>query len=414
MKIAIVIIGDEILLGRVTDTNSGAIARTFDPEGFEIVGVTTVGDNPADITNAVRNAMTAADLVFTTGGLGPTKDDMTKHVLRDIFGGEFVRDDSVTENIKRVFSAKGLKLNQLTLDQALVPDSCRVIQNAYGTAPVMWFERDGKVLITLPGVPGETTRLLKGIVRDEVRRHFTPRTAYVHETFIVTGISESALAERLDTFEEELKDGFHLAYLPDSPIIRLRLDASGEDKEYLTAEMSRQSEKLIGLLGELMIHRGDASVAEIAIDMAREKGLTIGCAESCTGGKIAAMFTSVAGCSDTFMGGVVSYSNDVKANVLNVSQNDLDAHGAVSQPVVEQMTKGACARLGVDCAVATSGIAGPGGGTPEKPVGTVWIGMTTPAGTVSALHHFNGDREAITRRAATTAIVTLIKQLKNL
>jgi nicotinamide-nucleotide amidase len=412
MKAAIVIIGDEILLGKVTDTNSGYIARALDRYGFEIVRISTIGDNGADIRQTVESSLAVADVVITTGGLGPTKDDITKQVMCQIFGGTLVRDDSVTRNIEQVFAKRRLSMNALTLDQALVPTSCRVIQNTLGTAPIMWFERDGKVLVSMPGVPFETEGMLDAAVAPQLQAHFNPDKFIAHRTLIVTGITESALAEKLDKWEQAMPQGYHLAYLPDSPIIKLRLDGVGSNQSDVDAMADNLFSQLIEQLGDLVVNIGEKTVANILIDALLEKNYLMGSAESCTGGNIAHSITAVAGSSQVFAGTVVSYSNDVKHNVLGVKSETLNEFGAVSRQTVEQMLSGASKVLGTDCAVATSGIAGPGGGTPEKPVGTVWIGAQTPNEMVVTEYHFPGNRERVINRATATAMLMLIKLLK--
>lgn len=407
MKLSIVIIGDEILLGQVTDTNSGAIARAFGPKGWEVSSTSVVGDDGRAIASAVTKAMAESDLVITTGGLGPTKDDITKKVLADYFGGEMKRDPEVEANIVRVFDRRGLKLNDYTRDQALVPASCRVIQNLYGTAPIMWFEKNGKVLISMPGVPFETEGMLRSGVVDEVMARFAPDSVLLHHTLIVNGISESELAMQLSEWETALPCGVHLAYLPAPGFIRLRLD--GVDVSPI--EYERKVEELKELVSDCLVYDGDATPAEILLGKLRAKGYTVSTAESCTGGNIAHAITSIAGSSECFNGSVVSYSNDVKRRVLGVSQYDLDAAGAVSQPVVVSMAQGVSDLIATDCAIATSGIAGPGGGTDLKPVGTVWISVLTPEVTLAECKHFAGDRSRVIERATTEAILMLAKLL---
>lgn len=398
------------MIGQVTDTNSGAIARTFVPDGWDISRVITVGDNEKDITAAVEDAIAASELVIVTGGLGPTKDDITKKVLMNIFGGELVRDAEVTENIRRVFERRGLKLNALTEDQALVPSSCRVIQNHLGTAPVMWFERDGHVLVSMPGVPFETEGALPE-VRRLVREYFSPEEESHHATIIVGGITESAIAERLEAFENSLGDGLHLAYLPQPGLIRLRLDGRGSKGGDIAARHEAARRQLSEALGELAVHQGDDSPAAIVLDTLRQRGLTLATAESCTGGNIAHRLTSVAGSSDVFLGSVVSYSNSVKEGLLGVEATTLEAVGAVSREVVEQMVAGACRATGADCAVATSGIAGPGGGSVEKPVGTVWMAWACRGKIVSRVFRFPGDRARVIDRATTEALLGILKNI---
>ncbi len=336
MKLTIIIIGDEILIGQVTDTNSGAIARTFGPMGWEIAGVRTVPDDACAIAAAIGDALAVSQLVICTGGLGPTKDDITKRVLCDMFGGPMVRDEAVTANIRRVFALRGLEMNELTAAQADVPQSCSVIQNRLGTAPIMWFERDGRVVVSMPGVPFETEGMLPEVAA-RVARFFGSDEHLRHRCLMVGGITESALAQRLAEVEDALPQQLHLAYLPTPGLIRLRLDGRGSDATALDAMMEQAIGCLKAAIGEHLIYDGDASAAEIAIDACRRSGFTLGSAESCTGGTIASRITAVAGCSDVYLGTVVSYANSVKQNLLDVGAATLDEHGAVSREVVTQM-----------------------------------------------------------------------------
>jgi nicotinamide-nucleotide amidase len=412
MNLSIIIIGDEILLGQVNDTNSGFIARNLGVIGWKTVGIETVGDNAEDIRSAIDRAMSKSDLVITTGGLGPTKDDITKQVMLDIFGGELYRNSEVTANIDRVFALRHLKMNTLTADQALVPTSCRVIQNLLGTAPIMWFERDGKVLVTMPGVPFETEGMLVDAVIPALKQHFQSDIAQYHNTLIVTGITESNLALHLTDFENQLPAGIHLAYLPKPGIIRLRLDGIAPISDTaFEANYNAQLDKLRSTLGTLLIYDGDATPAEIALHLLRKSGKTLATAESCTGGNIAHEITAVPGSSDVFVGSIVSYSNAVKEGNLGVQHATLEQHGAVSEETVIQMAEGARARLGADYAVATSGIAGPGGGTPDKPVGTVWTAVATPKGTTTHLLHLPGSRDRVITRTTTEVLLDLIKNI---
>ncbi len=414
MKAAVIIIGDEILLGRVTDTNSGYIARIFEPYGITVDTIETVGDNASDISGAVRRLTSRYSLVITTGGLGPTKDDVTKKVLCEIYGGTLQQDDNVLANVERIFAAKGLTMNALTRQQALVPTSCHVIQNTLGTAPIMEFtDPQGHILVSMPGVPFETQGMLAGGVAAYLAGKLTDGAHTEHRTLMTWGITESDLAERLDSLETEMPDGMHLAYLPDSPVIRLRLDCTGYDSTLVNTLADEWFARIVSELGDLIIATRDVSVEERLEELLREKGLTVGTAESCTGGNIAHRLTSVAGSSDVFSGAVVSYTNEVKHNVLGVSETSLAAYGAVSEPVVRQMAEGACRVLGCNCAMATSGIAGPGGGTPQKPVGTVWIAVRTADGRiVTSCHRFPGNRERVIHRATLTAMLMLLSQLR--
>ena len=412
-KAAVIIIGNEILLGRVTDTNSGFIARTLDPYGISVDTIVTVGDDGAAIADAVRRLTATYPLVLTPGGLGPTKDDITKKVLCEIYGGTLRMDDAVLANVERVFAAKGLKMNELTRQQALVPTSCTVIQNTLGTAPIMEFHgADGHILVSLPGVPFETQGMLvNGGVAERIARELMPDVHTAHRTLLTYGITESGLAERLDNFENEMPATLRLAYLPDSPIIKLRLDAVGADSVSVNALVDEWFDRLRSQLGDLVFAIGEVSVEERLEQILRERGLTVGTAESCTGGNIAHRLTSVAGSSEVYNGSIVSYTNELKHNILGVSNESLEEYGAVSEAVVRQMAEGAARVLGTDCAIATSGIAGPGGGTPAKPVGTVWMAVTTPSGTVAECHHIPGNRARVIERATVTALLMLLKQL---
>lgn len=411
MQAEIITIGDEILIGQIVDTNSAWIGEKLNAAGIKIHRITSVSDRAEPISEAVTQALSHSDIVICTGGLGPTKDDITKHTLCSIFGGRLVRDPEVTENIHRIFAAKSLKLNPLTEDQALVPDCCRVIQNLLGTAPIMWFERDGHVLISMPGVPFETEGMLKRSVRDEIARRFCRDMTIAHRTCVVTGISESALAQKLEAFEDALPAGAHLAYLPDSPLITLRLDVTGTDCAAVEALADSLSAKLKNELGELMICDHAATPAEIVLERLRKRRLNLSTAESCTGGNIAHCITMIAGCSDVFAGGIVSYANEVKENVLGVPRDVLEANGAVSEPVVRAMAAGAMRATGTTAAVATSGIAGPSGAVEGKPVGTVWIATATPEGIEARLYHFPGDRSRVIARATATALLDLVRRL---
>lgn len=402
MNYSIIVIGDELLIGQVTDTNSGWIERALTPSGWSARYVKVIHDNADDITQAIDEAFTLTPLVLLTGGLGPTRDDITKGTLCRYFGGEMVLDEGVKAQVDETFRRRGIKMNPLTASQAMVPSSCTVIPNEVGTAPVMWFEKDDKVLVSMPGVPFEMQHAMNHYVVERVNRHFGVGQAIEHRTTMVFGVPESELAMRLERFEDELPADAHLAYLPDQGIVRLRL--SGYN-------LSDSDDKLDETLHGTMHFRGDKPLALIVGEQLKERGLTLSTAESCTGGNIAHRLTLIAGSSDYFKGTVVAYDNSVKQRVLGVDGNDLESHGAVSQPVVEAMSKGVAKVMNTDCAVATSGIAGPGGATPNKPVGTVWIAATVGNKTVSRLLHLPGNRERVIERATTNALTLLLEML---
>ena len=414
MKTTIIVIGDELLIGQVTDTNSGMIARLMAPHGWEVEQVMTVADDREAIREAVGRALDSTPVVLTTGGLGPTKDDITKAVLTDIFGGELREDPDVLANVREVVERRGLKLNDLTAAQAIVPTSCRVIQNRVGTAPLMWFERtDGHILVAMPGVPFETREMFSTEVMPMLLKRFPSPDNIEHRTLVVADISESALATRLAPWESALPPYAHLAYLPKPGVVRLRIDGRHTDAGFLKKEIDRLADELALLAAGNLMCRGDITPARCLLDMLVERHLTVGTAESCTGGNIAHTITAEPGSSAAMLGGVVSYSNDVKRRLLEVSEASLEAHGAVSIPVVKEMASGARKALGCDIALATSGSAGPGGAVPGKPVGTVCIAVATPWGLWADTFHFPGNRERVIDRATTTAIIRAIRELQS-
>ncbi len=414
MKTTIIVIGDELLIGQVTDTNSGMIARLMAPHGWEVEQVMTVAADREAIREAVGRALDSTPVVLTTGGLGPTKDDITKAVLTDIFGGELREDPDVLANVREVVERRGLKLNDLTAAQAIVPTSCRVIQNRVGTAPLMWFERtDGHILVAMPGVPFETREMFSTEVMPMLLKRFPSPDNIEHRTLVVADISESALATRLAPWESALPPYAHLAYLPKPGVVRLRIDGRHTDAGFLKKEIDRLADELALLAAGNLMCRGDITPARCLLDMLVERHLTVGTAESCTGGNIAHTITAEPGSSAAMLGGVVSYSNDVKRRLLEVSEASLEAHGAVSIPVVKEMASGARKALGCDIALATSGIAGPGGAVPGKPVGTVCIAVATPWGLWADTFHFPGNRERVIDRATTTAIIRAIRELQS-
>ncbi len=414
MKTTIIVIGDELLIGQVTDTNSGMIARLMAPHGWEVEQVMTVADDREAIREAVGRALDSTPVVLTTGGLGPTKDDITKAVLTDIFGGELREDPDVLANVREVVERRGLKLNDLTAAQAIVPTSCRVIQNRVGTAPLMWFERtDGHILVAMPGVPFETREMFSTEVMPMLLKRFPSPDNIEHRTLVVADISESAQATRLAPWESALPPYAHLAYLPKPGVVRLRIDGRHTDAGFLKKEIDRLADELALLAAGNLMCRGDITPARCLLDMLVERHLTVGTAESCTGGNIAHTITAEPGSSAAMLGGVVSYSNDVKRRLLEVSEASLEAHGAVSIPVVKEMASGARKALGCDIALATSGIAGPGGAVPGKPVGTVCIAVATPWGLWADTFHFPGNRERVIDRATTTAIIRAIRELQS-
>lgn len=411
MNVEILTIGDELLIGQVVDTNAAWMGQQLEEEGFRVIWHTTVGDVEEDLLKAFDAALQRASIVLVTGGIGPTKDDITKKTLCRYFDSSLYFSDEAYRNIEQIYCRTHRTMNELTRNQAMVPEKSTVIQNRAGTAPCTWFERDGKVLVSMPGVPSEMKWLMTREILPRLKKTFLQDVFIKHQSCWVSGFPESALAIRLAAFEEELPSFVKLAYLPQPGIIRLRLSAYASSEETAAAAIYAQQEKLHAILGDHILVEEDKPIEERIGEILKEKQWILGTAESCTGGRIASMITSVPGSSDYFSGSVVSYSNGVKQSVLGVSEEDLARYGAVSQPVVEQMALGAIRTLGCDCAVATSGIAGPGGGTPEKPVGTVWVAAALRNKVISKPYRFGAIREQNIQRSANMALLLLVQLL---
>ncbi len=409
MNVEIIVIGDELLIGQVTDTNSGWIARELNHIGWEVTEITTVRDRSREITDALNSSFGRVDVVLMTGGLGPTKDDITKQTLCDYFGGKLVFDESVFANVEAIFRRRKLTMNDSTRNQAYVPNVCTVIQNSVGTAPVMWFERNGKVLVSMPGVPTEMKTVMKEAVISRLREYFQDHSSILHRTCLVKDFTESRLSETLSDFEAQLPACIKLAYLPTPGVIRLRLTARGDEESYLQKIIDDEFFKLRTILGSHLFCGSDTTLAGALGSILTKRGETLATAESCTGGNIAHEITRVAGSSVYFKGSVVAYSNEVKARVLNVSSETLSGFGAVSRETVLQMVSGVQRLLSSDCAIATSGIAGPGGGSVEKPVGTVWIAVRYGERSEAECFCFEGDREQVIARATQSALLMLIQ-----
>lgn len=403
--IEIITIGDEILIGQIVDTNSAWMAVELNKAGFQLSQITSVHDDAELIKDALDNALQRADAVLLTGGLGPTKDDITKQTLCDYFDTKLVFNQAVYDNIRNLFRTRPNVMNELTKNQAMVPENCTVIQNAAGTAPITWFEKDEKVIVSMPGVPLEMKKVMSDEIIPRLQQHFkTP--SVMHKTVQVYGIPESQLAIKLTDWENALPEYLHLAYLPNFGIVKLRLSGVAEDALKLDFAMNQQIKSLTHILGDSIFAFEDKPIEIILSDKLREKGLTISTAESCTGGNIAHRLTLIAGSSDYFKGSVVAYHNDVKKNMLGVSADDLESYGAVSQQVVEQMVSGVQKITQTDLAVAVSGIAGPTGASEEKPIGTIWISVYSRSGIISRKFQFgNYNRENIIERSTLAALM---------
>ena len=411
MKATIITIGDEILIGQILDTNSRYISRALNTHGIVVAERTSIGDNRQQIIETLDRALSQSEVVIITGGLGPTKDDITKHTLCDYFGSTLRYDEVEAEHIRTMLERRNIAFNELNRGQAMVPECCTVLHNAHGTAPGMWFEREGRVVISLPGVPFEMQHLIDDEVMPRLCKRFELREI-VHRTMITFGIAESILAERIATWEEALPSYIRLAYLPAPNVVRLRLSAYEVEGKEVSREIDLLFEKLRAIIPDNIAGFEDASVEELVHNILINRGETLAVAESCTGGTIASKFTAQAGASAYFLCGVVSYSNESKCNVLGVPMADIEQHGAVSEEVAKAMAQGAKVISGANFAVSTTGIAGPTGGSKEKPVGTVWIGIATPNKCFAVRKDCGTDRSQIISRASAYAIAMLYEELK--
>ncbi|MFI3268967.1 MAG: competence/damage-inducible protein A [Rikenellaceae bacterium] len=407
MRAKIVTIGDEILIGQIHDTNSTYIAQQLSAAGFVVCEKISIGDGREQILSTLTAAMQSADVVIVTGGLGPTKDDITKHTLADMFGCALRYDEAVGAHVKWLLGLRGVEFNELNRGQAEVPECCEVLHNAHGTAPGMWFEREGSVLISLPGVPFEMKALIADVVVPKLSERFETR-ASVHRTLITAGLPESILAKMIEGWEDALPEGLKLAYLPSAGRVRLRLSAYDvESAESVAAVIEQQFDELARVIPDNILGFEGVTMEQLVHDRLIERGETLGVAESCTGGALAAKFTAMAGASAYFMGGVVSYSNDAKVDLLGVRAESIERYGAVSEQVAIEMAEGVRRAMRSDYGVSTTGIAGPSGGTEQKPVGTVWIGVATPERSFALHRHCGTERSQMIMRSVAEALAIL-------
>lgn len=408
MNAIIITIGDEILMGQILDTNSQYIARKLTEIGVEVIEEISVPDKRDEIYDTVDYAMQEADLILVTGGLGPTKDDVTKKVLAEYFGSRLVFNAQAMEWLEELLRNRNLPMNDNNKSQAFLPDNCRILHNFKGTASGMWFEKGWKSLISMPGVPFEMEHLMDTYVIPDLKAKY-PNLQLEYRMLKVYDVPESQLAEHLEPWEEALGEGLKLAYLPSPGLVRLRITAKGEAVKHLEQTYNSLKETLKGM----KYTEGEDALEKQIGEVLRKKKVTIATAESCTGGEIAHLLTSVPGSSDYFKGSVVSYANEVKVNVLGVNVTDIEKEGAVSETVVLQMAEGVRKLMGTDYAVSTSGVAGPEGGTPEKPVGTVWIGVATPEKTFAKKFVFSFTRERNIAKASVKALELVMTEAMN-
>lgn len=410
MKAEIITIGDEILIGQTVDTNSAWMANELNIIGVDILRITSISDKKDEIFKALDNAKLLADIILITGGLGPTDDDITKKSLAEYFNTELVQDKEVLSHIERFVIKRKSAMNERNVKQAEVPKNCRVIKNSLGTAPGMWFEQDGKVIISMPGVPFEMKEIMNSFLLPELAKKAT-NSSIVHKTILTQGCSESKLAEILEKWEYNLPAIISVAYLPTPGLIKLRLTAKGENQNLLNKLIEEQIVKLEKVIPELICGYDSDRLEEVLGKLLIKDNKTLSTAESCTGGNIAHLITSISGSSAYFKGGIIAYSNEIKENILSISKSNLDDYGAVSKQVVEEMAEGVRKLYSTDFAIATSGIAGPGGGSEDKPVGTTWIAVSNKSKVISKKFIFGNHRGRNINYASLTAINMLRKLL---
>lgn len=414
MNVSIINIGDELLIGQVVNTNASNMSKLLISSGFDVIEVCTIADREEAIRSTLERSLAKSDAVLITGGLGPTKDDITKHTLCSFFGSRLVENEEALANIRRIFDEKGYLLTEVNRQQSWVPECCTMINNVLGTAPGMWFEKEregdrpSQVVVSLPGVPFEMLNLMETEILPRLRNHFGAEFI-LNKNILVQGIGESFLSDRIEKWELALPESIRLAYLPQAGMVKLRLTARGTDEQMLRRQIAEAVEGLYPLAGEYIVGEDMESLPEAVAYKMKQMGATLATAESCTGGTIASKLTAMSGASEYFRGGVVAYSNDVKECALGVKHDTLTAHGAVSEETAREMAEGVRKRLGADFAIATTGIAGPTGGTAEKPVGTVWIAVASEKETVAVCKQFGSDRLRTIERTCNEAYSLLVK-----
>ena len=411
MLAEIITIGDEILIGQIVDTNSAWMAQRLNAVGIRVKQISSVSDDEQHILTALNEAKGRADVILITGGLGPTKDDITKTTLAKYFGEGMVQNKEALDNVSRIFAKYNRPLLEVNIRQADVPQNCEIILNQNGTAPGMWFNHEGKVYVSMPGVPHEMMYMMEEEVIPKLKTTFT-LPAIVHKTILTVGEGESFLAEKIADIESALPVHIKLAYLPKLGSVRLRLSAFGTDEQKLNNELNIYATQLINRIGTSVVTDVDIAIEKAILDEMAALGLTLSVAESCTGGYLSHLFTQHAGSSKVFLGGAVSYSNDLKESILGVTEETLWKHGAVSEQTVIEMVEGALRNFRSDYAIAVTGIAGPDGGTDEKPVGTVWIAVANKQKTFAHKYVFGRKRMQNIERTAITAMGMLIKLLR--
>ncbi len=408
VKATIITIGDELLIGQVIDTNSAWMAQELNKAGIPVARRVAVGDVWDEIWNALNEESKQVPIILITGGLGPTSDDITKPLLCKYFGGKLIVDEAAKQNVLNIFTKLNRPIIERNLLQAEVPDVCTVIQNKRGTAPGMWFNKEGKIFVSMPGVPHEMKGMMEDDVIPQLSKQFT-LPVIVHRTLLTAGVGESFLADLIQDFETVLPSHIKLAYLPNYGMVRLRLSTAGFNKPEIENEIDHQFKQLQSLVKNYLVTNVDEPLEKVVGKLLLQKNKTICTAESCTGGYIAHLLTSIPGSSAFYDGSVVSYSYGAKEDLLNVNHQTLLTKGAVSEEVVLEMAKGALQNIKSNYVIAVSGIMGPGGGMPEKPVGTAWIAVGNTKKIIAQKVFFRFDRARNIQLTATTALNLLRK-----
>jgi nicotinamide-nucleotide amidase len=411
MNAAILTIGEEILIGQIIDTNSAWIASELNQIGIRVREIVSISDSSNQIKESVEQLLNKYDIVFSTGGLGPTSDDITKQTICEIFDSKLVTHEPTLEHISSIFEKRGLPLTKINAQQAEIPHNCEVLFNPSGTAPGMWFERNGKIFISMPGVPFEMKAIMEIHIFPRLKE-ILGTNIIIHKTIQTFGLPESFLSQTLSEWESALPKSISLAYLPSPTSIRLRLSSSGSNKALIDNSIKEEIKKLQDIIPENIFGYNDDTMASVIGRILKENSKTISVAESCTGGTIAKLITEVPGSSNYFVGGIVAYSNNIKINFLDVDPNLINEFGAVSKQVVEAMAIGILKKFNTDYSIATSGIAGPTGATENKPLGTVWICIASKDEIISRMYNYGGDRERNILRSSVTALNLLRLHMK--
>ncbi|MBN1253371.1 MAG: competence/damage-inducible protein A [Bacteroidales bacterium] len=412
MKAEIITIGDEILIGQIIDSNSAWIAEQLNLNGIKVNQILSISDSEKHILDTLSNISKETDIVIMTGGLGPTKDDITKKTLCNFFDSKLIFNDEVFKDIEKFFETRNIPLLEENRKQAELPEKCTVIRNYFGTASGMWFEKNGQVFVSLPGIPFEMKELISGGVIPLIKEKFK-LPVIIHRTILTHGIPESSMAKIIEDWETNLNKNLKLAYLPSPEHLRLRLSIIGDDKKELESIIEYAEIELTKLIKKSIFGYEKQTLQEVIGIILKERNATLSTAESCTGGNIARLITSINGSSSYFKGSVIAYSNEIKEKILNVNKGDIEKHGAVSKEVVTQMALGIKKLFNTDYAIATSGIAGPDGGTDEKPIGTTWIAVAGPDGISVKKYSFGTRRDINIRRASSKALDKLRKFILN-